>query len=66
MDITIGGTTLEKVLKKLRLDIDAVKRVTDESTGVEFSPELTQNIVDKVGVSERNAVKRRTGLQRLN
>jgi len=53
MDITVGGTALEKIIKKLRFDIDSLKREVDENAGVEFSPELIQSVVDKVCLEER-------------
>ena len=48
MDITVGGTALEKIIKKVRFDIEALRRDVDENAGVEFSPELIQDVVDKV------------------
>ena len=46
--LTVGGQTIEKVVKKIRFDIDELKSAVAQQAGVEFSDELIDSIVTRV------------------
>jgi hypothetical protein len=54
--LTVGGQTLEKVVRKIRFDIEELKSAVAQQKGVEFSDEFIDGIVTRV--KDALAVKR--------
>ena len=46
--VTIDGIALDRVVKKLRFDIEALQREVAENAGLEFSDDMIQGVVDTV------------------
>jgi hypothetical protein len=54
--LTVGGQSLEKVVRKIRFDIDELKSSVAQQKGVEFSDEFVDGIINRV--KDALAVKR--------
>jgi hypothetical protein len=55
MDIVVGGLALDKIIRKIRFDIEALQRAAEEQKGLEFSDDIINNVVQKVLSSIRSS-----------